>query len=218
MRNQIEHYAIDKEVDEVKDKIVKIRKPLLSYFEKTIKDFNKSKNNEIKTVGKEWEEVGNQIETERKIVKQFDRKDIVIVCEGETDSLVLKLLINKVISKYNLKITYEIIVSNGLPYFSKSIMNMIAHTNTDFIVVIDGDGIIPKREAQLLSIGIPLENQIIIEPAIEVWLFSDYDKNNHQKFTRNKINFAEITSPIDIEDLAQKQPSFAKLLGILKKE
>ncbi len=218
LRNQIEHYAIDKEVDDVKDKIVKIRKPLLSFFEKTIKDFTKSKNNEIEAIGREWEEVGNQIETERKIVQQFDRKNIVIVCEGETDNIVLKLLIDKAILKYNLKISYEIIVANGLPYFSKNIRNMIAHTNTNFIVVTDGDGKITEREIQLLRIGIPIDNQIIIEPEIEIWLFLDYDKSNHPKFLKNnKAKLAEIVNLIDIEELAQRQSSFAKLLTILKK-
>lgn len=36
---------------------------------------------------------------------------------------------------------------------------MIAHTNTNFIVVTDGDGIFTERETQLLKIGVPFENQ-----------------------------------------------------------
>lgn len=216
LRNQIEHYAIEEEIDKIKNLIVKIRKPLLLFFDMTIKDF---KAVESKKVNQNWELVSEQIEIEKKIIEKSTKENLVIVCEGQTDGQILKILIDKVITEYKLNKTYSIIIANGLPYFSKTIRNMMAHSIGDKVIIVtDGDGKIEEREKQLLSIGVPIESQIIIEPEIEVWLFDNYKQDRiPRKHFKDKQTLAKLATETNIESLAQKDQAFNKLIDILKK-
>ncbi len=215
LRNQIEHYAIDKEIEIIKNLIASIRKPLLNFFEGTIKGF---KNSESKKVNEEWGEISDQIQVEKEIINKYGKEKLIIVCEGESDKQVLEVIINKVINQYNLSITYSIIVTNSIPYFSKTLRNIMSHSvSSKIIVIIDGDGTEDKRKEQLDNIGVPSENQIIIKPQIEVWLSSEFDKTiKIRDIKRNKLYYNNLAENVNIESLAKRNESFNKLINILK--
>ena len=66
IRNNIEHYAIDEESQKTEDLLVKIRKPLLAFFKKSIQDFG---HEEGKQVSKRWEGVSHAI-TEFELIEK----------------------------------------------------------------------------------------------------------------------------------------------------
>jgi hypothetical protein len=214
LRNQIEHYAIDKETDVIKDLMVKIRKPLLSFFEKGIKDFKKTESTKVE---EQWLKVSNQITVEKQILDGVQNDRLSIICEGQSDLVILKVLINKIISKYSVKKQYRILVANGLHSFSKTVRNILAHSiGEKIIIVADSDGSYNEREHQLTSIGIPTENQIIINPEMEVWLKEGATRKSFNN--KNKVvEYNFLAEEIDIEELKLRDKSFEKLLNIIVK-
>ncbi len=58
IRNNLEHYAIDEEIHKTEELVVKIRKPLLDFFQKGIKEF---KHEEAKQIDKTWTGVSKTI-------------------------------------------------------------------------------------------------------------------------------------------------------------
>lgn len=57
-RNNLEHYAINAEVEKIENLISKIRKPLIKFLEESLKDFKKE---DAKKVEKNWQNVDNKI-------------------------------------------------------------------------------------------------------------------------------------------------------------
>lgn len=135
LRNQIEHYAIDKEEKEVKDLIIKIRNPLLKFFEQSLLDFSKK---DIEKVTKQWSEVKKFIDTDAIVEKSLinAKGETLIICEGKFDEIVLYTLIARIIDKYNSKRPFRVIPANGLPYFSKTLRNELAHKPNENVVVV----------------------------------------------------------------------------------
>lgn len=66
IRNNIEHYAIDEEIQKTEELVVKVRKPLLEFFRKGIRGF---KQENSKQVSKKWEVVSRTI-TEYELIEK----------------------------------------------------------------------------------------------------------------------------------------------------
>jgi hypothetical protein len=66
IRNNIEHYAINEEIQKTEELLVKIRKPLLNFFKKSIQEFDQA---EGKQVSKRWGGVSNNL-AEYKLVEK----------------------------------------------------------------------------------------------------------------------------------------------------
>ena len=67
IRNNIEHYAINEEIQKTEDLLVKIQKPLLDFFKKSIQEFEQA---EGKQVSKRWGGVSNNIAEYKLIEKE----------------------------------------------------------------------------------------------------------------------------------------------------
>jgi hypothetical protein len=57
-RNNLEHYAINIEIDKIENLIINIRKPLLNFLEGSLKDFKKD---DAKVIEKKWKNVDSNI-------------------------------------------------------------------------------------------------------------------------------------------------------------
>jgi len=79
-RNNLEHYAINIEIDKIENLIIKIRKSLLNFLERSLKDFKKE---DAKLIEKKWKNVDSNISEYKEreleiieILKQMSNKAI----------------------------------------------------------------------------------------------------------------------------------------------
>lgn len=70
IRNNIEHYAIDIDMKIIEDLIIKIRTPLIEFYEKGIEDF---KLQEIEKVNGQWDNVSNIIVEHQNVEKIIEK-------------------------------------------------------------------------------------------------------------------------------------------------
>jgi len=221
IRNQIEHYAIDREEEELKKLIQKIRKPLIDFFDASINDFEKS------NIEENWKDVNKFIQSEFEVkkIEKMSSLEIVIICEGQNDKRILKFLTDYILTKYKIERSISILVANGVAYYNKALRKILLKSNQvnqKIVVVTDSDFDEESRKQQLSSMGIEDKYQIIIEPFIEAWLINDKSVLKDiksikyaKKEIRDAGGYAVILQKINIETLMEKEKAFKKLVDLI---
>lgn len=214
LRNQIEHYGIEKEEDSVKDLIKNLKDPLIDFFKNYYP-------NELRNVEKIWNDANTQINTDiviQPILQQVGTNNsLLIICEGANDEAVLNILIEKIKQKYGIDRNIRVVAANGIPYYSKLVRNFIAHQgNNNLIVVTDADDIIEERTNKLTEIGIKPKNQIIIEPFLESWLVEESNLVKPISQIKEQIQrnggYTKIAEEVNLDSLENRQNSFKKFV------
>lgn len=132
-------------------------------------------------------------------------KEVIIICEGETDEMVLRLLCQKM-NKTNT----EIIVANGarnVPLLANKIMAYAPQK--EIILVTDSDGNEIRVQNMLREIIDKQEgwNAVIINDSIEDWF--EIDKRKYRGNRRELLEaLAENIQSIDVEKMRKDFASF----------
>lgn len=132
-------------------------------------------------------------------------KEVIIICEGETDELVLKLLCQKM-NKTNI----EIIVANGarnIPLLANKIMAYAP--KREVVLVTDSDGNEIRVQNMLREIIDKQEgwNAVIINDSIEDWF--GIDKRKYRGNRRELlVAFTEKVQSVDVEKKRKEFASF----------
>lgn len=132
-------------------------------------------------------------------------KEVIIICEGETDELVLRLLCQKM-NKTNI----EIIVANGarnIPLLANKIMAYAPQR--EVVLVTDSDGNEIRVQNMLREIIDKQEgwNAVIINDSIEDWF--GIDKRKYRGNQRELLAaFTEKVQSVDVEKMRKEFSSF----------
>lgn len=148
-------------------------------------------------------------------------RDIVIVCEGKTDQLILSLIINKISMTKKIGREVSIIVAMG----KYSVANVVSNINANLdekaklIMVVDSDGDIERtNEMFKRKLDIDDYNLIIIDDRIEVWLGLKHGMSSNELKRNGRYNkdyITKLVESLDINDLKKNNSSFRKFYELV---
>lgn len=133
--------------------------------------------------------------------------EFVIICEGNTDRVVLETVTRRMTEK-----SIEFIVANGVRNIPLLANRLLQHSrNRKIILVADSDGN-EKRVHEMFEKNVLFDgwNAVIINDCIEDWL--NIDKREHRKKTRTYIEAAQ---NVNFDELREKSKSFELFYNLI---
>ncbi|WP_296739102.1 TOPRIM nucleotidyl transferase/hydrolase domain-containing protein [Mesorhizobium sp.] len=144
--------------------------------------------------------------------------DLLIVCEGETDRVVLATLAERILRDEGSSRSIKIVVAMGkvtIPSVANAVHSSL-RPQTRMLIVLDGDNDV-ARTTELLQKGLQFADWISIvpNPSIEVWL--DVDPSaSRKRSAQSRIETArQVAERLDISALRAKDEQFAKFYGAI---
>jgi hypothetical protein len=149
--------------------------------------------------------------------------DIFFVVEGVTDQIIVAAFVNRILEKYRIRKTVEIITSGG-KYSTAQVANSFTKDPTiatKLVIVVDGDS--SKEETtELIFENITNKQAVIITPTptIDSWLktshsYSSPDAARTQSNIIFKSVIQDLVNKVDIENLNSFDMEFQKLVQVL---
>lgn len=150
-----------------------------------------------------------------------DKADLLIVCEGETDRVIIATLSERILGNSSSNRSIKIIVAMGkftIPRVANALWNTF-YSDSKMLIVTDGDGD-PTATKEMLVKGLEFDRwiSVIPNPSIEVWFDLDVDQIKRRGI-KNRIEQSRLAaSKLDIEELQNRDKQFAvfhdAILGI----
>ncbi|MDO3679733.1 TOPRIM nucleotidyl transferase/hydrolase domain-containing protein [Paenibacillus ehimensis] len=140
--------------------------------------------------------------------------DLLIVCEGDTDRVVIATLSERILGNAGSNRSIKIIVAMGkitIPRVANALWNTF-YSASKVLIVADGDGD-PAATKDMLVKGLEFDEwiSVIPNPSIEVWLDLDVDKLRKWG-VKNRVEQSRLAaSKLDIEELQNRDEQFAVL-------
>lgn len=137
--------------------------------------------------------------------------DLLIVCEGDSDRVVISTLAERILASAGSTRSIKILTAMGkvtIPRVANAMWNNF-HTESKVLIVVDGDGD-PVGTNSMLSKGLQFEDWIaaIPNPSIEIWL--DLDAQTLRRRGRKIEQSRRAAEGMDIDTLLQRDEEFAK--------
>lgn len=142
---------------------------------------------------------------------QPDSADLLIVCEGDSDRVVISTLAERILAAAGSSRSIKILTAMGkvtIPRVANALWNTF-HTESKVLIVVDGDDD-PIGTNSMLGKGLEFENWIaaIPNPSIETWLGLDAaDLRRRGRKIEQSRKAAEV---LDIDALLVRDEEFAK--------
>jgi len=151
------------------------------------------------------------------------KEKLSIICEGKTDIIILEALIKRIAGEQVFD-DYEIVIvaANGkfqVPKLGDEISRLIGNENK-ILYVIDGD----QREEDTQNLFSNLDNVVIPNPSIEIWLGMKENETHLDFYKENKIRRTDTKSliglvqTIDLQKLRQENTAFEKFEKLIKEK
>lgn len=147
--------------------------------------------------------------------------DLVIICEGKTDSDIISFMSTKILNQLNSTLSIKIIVAMGkltIPKVANSVFNL--NYRTPVLIVADSDSDTSKTiDLFKRNIDSPNWNAAIPDPEIETWLgFKDRHelKTKFRKRGDFRTEIKRIIEETDIEKLAGENEAFGVFYKTIK--
>ncbi|MDE1992622.1 MAG: hypothetical protein KGI75_08960 [Rhizobiaceae bacterium] len=145
--------------------------------------------------------------------------DLLIVCEGDSDRVVIATLAERILAAAGSRRSIKILTAMGkvtIPRVANAMWNTF-HSESKVLIVVDGDDD-PTGTASMLGKGLEFEDWIaaIPNPSIESWL--DLDLAALRRRGRKIAESRKAAETLDIGALRQRDAQFAKfydaILGV----
>ena len=148
--------------------------------------------------------------------------ELVIVCEGKSDQLILSLLTKLIMENRKINKRVSIITAMGkiaVARVASNIKNSI-EAGSKLLMITDSDGDIYGTKEKFRSIiDYREEELIVIDDKIEKWLENESDNfkkiNKHLSFDKKRENIAQTIMNLDIERLKTNSDSFNQFYSIV---
>lgn len=142
-----------------------------------------------------------------------DIADLLIVCEGNTDRVVIATLTERILSVADSNRSIKIIVAMG-KYTIPNVANALWKTfnsTSKVVIVVDGDGD-SNKTIEMLKKGLEFDDWIAVipNPSIEIWL--DLEVNHQRKLgiKQHVEQYRLAANNIDIPELHERDEQFAR--------
>jgi len=145
--------------------------------------------------------------------------DLIIVCEGRSDELLLSSIAHRVLQDRNIDRKIRVVVANGKYNIPLVVRRMLQEApNSKCVVVVDSDGDV-EGTAEWLKRELPGPgvNVIVADPDMEGWLGADregFRNLEHAKESRFAL-YAKFAKYLDLKQLAERNDAFRRLLQVL---
>lgn len=145
-------------------------------------------------------------------------EELFIVCEGDTDRVVISTLVERILSKAKSGRSIKIITAMGkiaIPRIVNALNNNI-NPKSKILIIADSDGAPIETETMLYN-GIESDNWLacIPNPSIENWLGIDEINIRRPGIKQRLERYRIIANDINIESLKTKDPEFDKFHRII---
>ncbi len=135
--------------------------------------------------------------------------DLIIVCEGDSDRVVISTLAERILQSAKTNRSIKIIVAMGkitIPRVANAIWSL---SPTQTLIVLDGDDD-PNASVELLKKGLHFNDWIsaVPNPTIEKWLGLDVTQLRRMKSQERFQRYREAAEQLDIEHLCSTDNSF----------
>lgn len=154
---------------------------------------------------------------------EFSPTSVVIVCEGVIDGEILRYLVNKISTEYDLQLQVNIFPAGGaynIPSIANSIIAFAQDISTT-ILVMDAD-VGEERVRKLLAEKLNFSNWRLILPSpyLESWLFDDLEEFHNVRGSRGLSGplvalLHRRIDELDIARLIEEKESFREFLDTL---
>lgn len=137
--------------------------------------------------------------------------DLLIVCEGDSDRVVIATLAERILAAAGSTRSIKILTAMGkvtIPRVANAMWNTL-HSESKVLIVLDGDND-PTGTASMLGKGLEFEDWIaaIPNPSIETWLNLDLETLRRRGGKIDQSRRAAET--LDIEELRRRDEQFTK--------
>ena len=139
--------------------------------------------------------------------------DLLIVCEGDTDRLVIAVLAERILAAAGSKRSIKILTAMGkmtIPRVTNALRNTY-HSESKILIVTDGDND-PTGTETMLRNGLDFREWVAVipNPSIEVWLGLDIDRLRISGARRRLEQSQLAAASLDIDALKQRDVAFAR--------
>jgi hypothetical protein len=167
----------------------------------------------------------NLVESKQVDTKTESKKKIItIVCEGQTDKLIIQGFITKILEQIDsAPAHYVITVAQGkysAPRLASEVLTYESPRH-DYLVIVDGDNQLDKTFELFRKEGLDKSKIIIPNPSIEIWLGMEFEQKPIDFFRKNNIRkgdpvgISKLIMDIDIDDLSDREESFRNFREII---
>jgi len=128
------------------------------------------------------------------------KEKLVIVCEGPTDSFVVETLIKRIVGEQVFD-DHEIVIiaaygKNQVPKLGYNVMDSTNDRNK-VLYIVDGDNSIESTQSIFIRHNINLDNVVIPNPGIEVWLGMKENEHYSAFYRANKLKRGDKATIVD---------------------
>ena len=147
--------------------------------------------------------------------------DLLIVCEGDSDRVVIATLAERILAAVGSSRSIKIIVAMGkvtIPRVANALWSTY-HFESKMLIVVDGDND-PAGTAAMLSNGVDFGGWVsaIPNPSIETWFDVDRDAFRRGPTTSRIEKYRQAARDLDIQTLRARDEQFAQfydaILGV----
>ncbi len=142
-----------------------------------------------------------------------DEADLLIVCEGDSDRVVISLLAKRILAAAGSARSIKILTAMGkmtIPRVTNALWNTF-HSESKVLIVVDGDNDLPGTTSMLVS-GLEFPDWIaaIPNPSIETWLSLDIEGLRRRGFEHRLDRLRQAAHELDIDALKGMDEQFRK--------
>ena len=152
------------------------------------------------------------------------RDQIAMICEGQTDRVVLTRFSQRILEEQTVRANVRILAAQGklaTPRVANAVFPLLTK-DSRLIVVVDGDGDrVETEKIMSAEIQIPCD-VVVVEPEIEAWLVPDSPAPKAEIRRRSREEgkeyltyLAKATEQVDLQWLLARDSSFRKFHGLL---
>lgn len=139
--------------------------------------------------------------------------DLLIVCEGDSDRVIISVLAERILARVNSARSIKILTAMGkmsIPRVANALWTTF-HSETKALIVVDGDNDVIGTEA-MLATGLEFQDWVaaIPNPSIERWLDLDIVMLRHESLKLRIERSREAARQLNIDLLRSKDEQFAK--------
>ncbi|MGG1515471.1 TOPRIM nucleotidyl transferase/hydrolase domain-containing protein [Paenibacillus oryzisoli] len=146
------------------------------------------------------------------------KADLLIVCEGETDRVVIATLAERILGEAGSKRSIKIIVAMGkltIPRVANAFWNTF-YSESKMLIVVDADDE-PVKTKGMLEQGLEFNEWVsaIPNPSIEAWLDLDVNQLKNRGLKYRVEHSLAAANKVDIAELYKKDEQFAHFLDAI---